>query len=119
MAERSETPEARRMTERYKDAYRLGRAIVGVGAVIKFLGALLAAIIVGGALYANSAVRTETGLAILIVGIAFAGFVGILLYLLGVIVSAQGQILKAVLDTGINTSPFLTDDHRAEIMSLR
>jgi hypothetical protein len=119
MVQRSETAEARKMTDRYKDAYRLGKAIVGVGDLIKGLGGVLAVIILGVTLYASSEVKGESGLATTTIGIGFAVFVGILFYLLGVIVAAQGQILKGVLDTAINTSPFLTDGHRAEIMSLK
>jgi hypothetical protein len=39
-------------------------------------------------------------------------------WILGVVVAAQGQILKAVLDTAVNSSPFLSNDEKAKIMSL-
>jgi hypothetical protein len=39
-------------------------------------------------------------------------------YVLGILVSAQGQILKASLDNAVNGSPFLTNEHRAKVMSL-
>jgi len=50
--------------------------------------------------------------------IVFGVVAGTLFYLLGVLVSAQGQILKASLDGAVNSSPFLTNQHRAKIMSL-
>jgi hypothetical protein len=44
--------------------------------------------------------------------------VGLLFYLLGVLVAAQGQILLASLDSAVNSSPLLTNDQKAEILSL-
>ena len=119
MVQRAETSQAQKMTSRYKDAYRVGRAIVGVGDVIKVLGGALAAIIFIGALYANTQVRGEIGVAIMIVAIGFAAFAGVLFFVMGTLIAAQGQILKATLDSAINSSPFITDDNRAEIMSLK
>lgn len=57
--------------------------------------------------------------ALLVIGLLFAAFVGVLFYLFGVMVSAQGQIPKASLDGAVNSSRFLTNEHRAKIMSLR
>jgi hypothetical protein len=45
--------------------------------------------------------------------------VAALFFVVGIIVAAQGQLLKATLDTAVHSSPFLTDDLRAVIMSLR
>jgi hypothetical protein len=44
---------------------------------------------------------------------------GIIIYVIGVLVSAQGQILKATLDTAVHTSPFLDDDQRLIAMRLK
>lgn len=44
--------------------------------------------------------------ALVVIGSLLAGFVGIQSYVLGVLVSAQGQILKATLDGAINSSPY-------------
>jgi len=55
---------------------------------------------------------------IAVAGLLSAVVVGGLFYLLGVLISALGQILEASVDTAINTSPFLSNAHRAEIMSL-
>jgi len=52
------------------------------------------------------------------ISIVFGIFAGALFYIVGVLVSAQGQILKASLDGAVNSSPFLADEHRARIMSL-
>jgi hypothetical protein len=42
----------------------------------------------------------------------------LLLWALGVLVAAQGELLEANIDGAVNTSPFLVDEQRAQIMSL-
>ena len=44
------------------------------------------------------------------------GVVALTFFVLGVIISAQGQLLLAALDTAVNSSPFLTDDQRSQIL---
>jgi hypothetical protein len=83
---------------------------VGIAAAVLLL-------LIGLALIANARLG-DAVYAMGIVVIAFAIFVGIQFYLLGVLVSAQGQILKASLDSAVNGSPFLTNEQRAKIMSL-
>jgi hypothetical protein len=39
-------------------------------------------------------------------------------FVLGIIVSAQGEILKANLDGAVNTSPFMTNEQKAQAMDL-
>jgi hypothetical protein len=104
---------------RYQDAYLVARVTDGFGGLIKAIGiiAALLLIVVGALVIANG----RPGDAIFAMGVmivAFGIFVGSLFYLLGVLVSAQGQILKASLDGAVNNSPFLTNEHRARIMSL-
>ncbi len=104
------------MMHRYGDAYIAARTMVGIGSVIKGIGIFLGAINV---LVSVLAITSDTAaLPFGIVGIVFGVFAGALLYICGVMVSAQGQILKASLDGAVNSSPFLTDDERADIMSL-
>lgn len=107
---------------RYADAYRAARAIIVVGTLIKALGVLfgllvgiglfvLAAGLEGRMLGGMSAVGFFVGL--LLGGGTFAFF-----FVMGVVVSAQGQIIKATLDGAVSCSPFLTNAERAEAMSL-
>jgi hypothetical protein len=51
-------------------------------------------------------------------GLLIAGLWFALFFVLGIIVSAQGQILKANLDSAVNTSPFLTTQQKARVMDL-
>jgi len=108
----SETP--RNLKKRYSDAYLVSKVTVSFGNLIKIVGVLVAGVIIVGALFMAS-----QGAGVFVVGgIVVAGLSGLLFYLLGVLVAANGQVLQATLDSAVNSSPFLTDADRAEIMSL-
>ncbi len=109
--------------KRYEDAYRVGRAIVSIGSVIKIVGFLLAVAMLVLGLVAGTGGTAITGsgrvaVASLITAVLAASVVGLLFWLLGVAVSGLGQVLLASLDAAVNTSPFLSDEHRAFIMAL-
>ena len=53
-----------------------------------------------------------------IFGLVFGAFVGGIIYLLGTLISAQGQILLAQADSAVHSSPFMTNEERAKVMSL-
>jgi hypothetical protein len=105
---------------RYKDAYVVARVTNGFGGMIKAIGIVIAALLIligfmivnggNGSRDPTSALGAITIICGIIAGIWF--------YIIGVLVSAQGQILKASLDGAVNSSPFLTNEHRAKIMSL-
>ena len=104
--------------KRYKDAYRVASVTNGFGVAIKVIGVIGAGLLVlmGGAL-ASRGPRDPLSL-LGMLGVTFGVFAGILFFVIGVMVSAQGQILKASLDGAVNRSPVLTNEHRARIMSL-
>jgi hypothetical protein len=106
------------LTRRYRDAYLVGRTTVGFGTFIKVIGVLSGAIIVFLSFVTLTKSREQAMFSLGVVGIVFGCFVGILLYIFGVLVSAQGQVLKATLDGAVNSSPFLNNDDKAEIMTL-
>lgn len=58
------------------------------------------------------------GIALSVAGVALGSAIAMILYVFGTLASAQGQILKATLDTAVNTSPFLEAEDRTRIMSL-
>ena len=107
----------RAVVGRYSDAYLTARAINGLGGVIRTVGIVVGVVIGLPAL--GLAFKEGVGVLVGLMGIALAGCVATLFYLLGTLVAAQGQILKATLDTAVNTSAFLSPDDRAAIMSLR
>lgn len=136
MAQRAETVEVQSLKRRYGDAYIVARVTVTVGKLFKGIGIVIASLVIIGAaiagiklgydasnapypLHGDPGMAALLGLACFLGGIIAAALTGGVLYLLGILISAQGQILKASLDEAVNTSPFLTNEHRAEIMSLR
>lgn len=99
-----------RVMTRYKDAYRVGSAVVEFGNLIKWAGAIVGGII--------ALVGISQGGAVALGAMVLAAISGGLFWLLGVIVAAQGQILIATLDTSVSTSPFLSDEQRLAAMGL-
>jgi len=51
-------------------------------------------------------------------GLLLGAVAAIPIYILGVLVSAQGEVLKATLDTAVHGSPFLKKEDMARVMSL-
>jgi len=109
---------------RYRDAYRVANTIVAIGNTIKILGIVVWILLILGLLYLGSRgssgfLQQESSLAIaLIAGVIGGAPVALLFWLLGILVNSQGQILLASLDEAVNTSPFLTNEQKAEAMSL-
>jgi len=119
MEAQSATPSAeiRKLQDRYTDGYRVARTIVGLGRLVKLLGKILAVLfpVVGIAVSLQTRIY---GFGPAILGVLFGGVSWLGFFVLGVLISSQGQILKALLDAAVNTSTFLTNEHRARIMSL-
>ena len=113
---------ADRAARRYRDAYLVARATEGIGSIVKFIGFLCGAVIAitGVAFGAGFAPGTNGAVNPMIVvgGVILAVLVTVPFYVLGVLVSAQAQVLKASLDDAVHTSPFLSDAEKASVMSL-
>lgn len=95
---------------RYVDGYRVANTINWFGQAIKVGGCILGVLIFVGA---SEAINSPGGG--FIVGIMVAA----VFFVIGIMVAAQGQLVRATLDTAVHSSPFLTDDLRATVMSLR
>lgn len=121
--------------QRYKDAYLVARTTVAIGKFFKVLGIVLAVVIIIGAAIAGSKFGYDysnlpypqqsgpeqgvlVGVTILLGGIMSASLTGGVLYILGILIAAQGQILKATLDSAVYGSCFISDEERATVMSL-
>jgi hypothetical protein len=102
------------LMKRYKDGYHVSTVIVTAGNAIKILGGIVAGIIALVSIIAAS----HSSAAVAVGGILVAIAYGLLFYLSGMLIGALGQILKATLDTAVNTSPSLTEIQRARIMSI-
>ena len=107
------------LIKRYQDAYVVARVTNGFGRMIKAIGIIIGGLLaVGGFMIASNGGPGDPMSVLGIVGVVGGVIVGALFYVIGVLVSAQGQILKASLDSAVNSSPFLTNQHKAKIMSL-
>jgi Mn2+/Fe2+ NRAMP family transporter len=104
------------VTRRYSDAYVVAKAVDAFGATIKTVGIAIGVLFALGSLLAAS--KGGFGVLIGLMGLALAGAIATALYVLGSLASAQGQVLKATLDTAVNSSGFLSDRDRAGVMSL-
>jgi hypothetical protein len=107
--------------ERYRDAYRSAQLITRMGGVIKALGIALAGLMfIGGWVLGMNILGHDDTLQLISLGIVGLSAIvtGMVIYMCGVIVSAQGQQLKATLDSAVHTSPYLDLDAKARAMSL-
>jgi len=114
------------LKNRYADAYRVGRTIDSFGTAIKFAGFTIAGLILVVSL---SNMRPASPLgpfgpqpallnAAVLGGVIVAVLVAAVGFVLGVLVSAQGQILLATLDSAVNNSHFLTLSEKAAILGV-
>lgn len=104
---------------RYSDAYATADSIVMIGSIIKGIGIVIGAILVAVGLIAASAFNGVGGGVTIVASLISGLFNGIMVYVIGVLISALGHILKANLDSAVHSSPFLTDEQRAAVMRLK
>ncbi len=103
---------AEALLKRYRDAYNVANSTVQVGGMLKKAAVWVAGffVIVGLLMWSSFA-----GIPFLLMGLLF----GFLLFVSGIITAAQGQIMLAMLDTAVNTSPNTDAPEKATIMGLR
>jgi len=100
---------------RYRDAYLVASAVAAIGAAVKIAGIILGLLIIMGGFLTG----LQSGSIVLgLFGVLIGAVAAIIIFVLGVFVSAQAQILKATLDSAVHSSPFLTKDDMAKVMSL-
>jgi hypothetical protein len=107
---------AKSVIDRYRNAYLVARAITGLGRSVKFIAITLFMLFVGAGIYISTqpGVRPSYCIGAVLLGVV----VGLPLYILGILVAANGELLKATLDTAVHSTPFLTRDQQAIAMSL-
>ncbi len=106
---------------RYQDGYRVADAIITHGQTVK-----LAGIFVGGVVFVAGLVEfilnpaEHTGFPVIFASlIACAVFLLLISQILAIGLRGEGQLLKAALDSDVNSSPFLSNPQRARAMELR
>jgi hypothetical protein len=102
--------------KRYKDAYLVSKLTSFLGYLIQFGAIALAILLIVAGLFAASRMTSPDGtaspvaFAVAAVG-GVSGIVsGALFYVLDVLISAQGQIILATLDTAVSCTPLLSDE---------
>lgn len=111
------SPETVAVMKRFQSAYRIARLTDIAGHLLKAIAVFMG---IGTLVIFGFGIKTdylEKGFAA-IIALFFAGTVFLVFFAVGVIVSAQGQNLKANLDSAVNSSPFLGNEQRAKVMSL-
>ena len=115
-------PESRRQfVKRYVDLYRAARLLVGLGNTVKVVGISAGAGILLLFTFVGMVAATQSGAAffvMFVVGAVSGVMVGGIIFLLGILISAQGQILLAQADAAVHTSPFMTETEKLSAMSL-
>ena len=109
------------LIKRYKDAYTVATVIISFGTALKVIGLLVGAgMFIGGfAFTENAESMTHQLKEIYIVAGAVIGIVlWLIFYVLGVLSSCQGQVLRASLDEAVYVCPFFTDAHRVDAAKL-
>ena len=107
--------------KRYQDGYREADAVITFGQTVKLGG-----IFVGGVIFVAGLVEfilnsvEHSGFPVVFASlIACAVFLILISQILAMGLRGEGQLLRAALDSDVNSSPFLSNTHRARAMSLR
>jgi hypothetical protein len=105
-----------RVGSRYRDAYLVASAVAAIGVAVKVIGIILGLLTMCAGLLAG--IHDNGSPQFIIGGLLLGAIVAIPIFVLGVLVSAQAQVLKATLDTAVHSSPFLKKEDMARVMSL-
>lgn len=97
------------LAQRYRESYQSARTIIGAGNGVKTLGVLLAILL--------GIVSFQGDGFVLFMGLAFSLALGISLYVAGVMISAQGLLLRANVDSAVNTSTLLDNGQKSRILA--
>lgn len=109
------------LIRRYFDGYRVAWAVIGFATLLKISAVLCCiGIWIAGAVLADQYALTKSAQQLCIGGgIVLGAFVFAALLILGSLVSALGEILRAHLDTAVYVCPFLTDAERMQAAELK
>jgi hypothetical protein len=110
---------------RYSSAFTVARDTVTAGLCIKVFAVILGLIISLGGGFGTTQYFPPHGndslslLAEILGPIILAFIVSLPLYILGILVKAQGQFLLATLDGVVQSSPFLNDEQKVTVLRIK
>jgi hypothetical protein len=118
------TPESNDSTaaiRRYQGGYRAAEAVITFGQTVRLGGIFAGGVVLVGSLVEFILNPAEhQGFAVIFAAlIACAVLLMLISQILAMGLHGQGQLLKAALDSDVNSSPFLSNTQRARAMSLR
>jgi hypothetical protein len=118
------TPESSDSTaaiKRYQDGYHAAEAVVTFGQTVKLGGIFAAGVVfmVGLVEFILNAVEHDRFPVVFASLIACAVLLALISQIVAMGLYGEGQLLKAGLDSDVNSSPFLSNAQRALAMSLR
>ena len=95
----------------YRNAYEVADANVRSGEWMKSLGVLFGFVIAVPVVFIGQRMGGDTNL---LVGAAVGGVLGLIVAVvlnrIGTVIAAQGEMLRALLDIAVNTSPLLVEN---------
>ena len=94
--------------KRYKDAYRVSRVLIIVGSVVKCIGVALVVLNIWYFLISNTTNVLSFFIQFCVPIIFF--------FVAGILISGFAQVLRATLDTAVNSSRILSDDDKTKII---
>lgn len=112
-----------RIAVRYRDAYAVAHSLTSFGTLLKICAVILLALaVLAGSILAErlgQAMIPEMGRNAFFAGTAAGAILFLPVYVAGMLFGALGQILKASVDTAVNTSPLLTEQDKSKIMLIK
>lgn len=107
-------PPRKMASNRYTDAYAVANAIISTGKIVKVIGIVLA---MAGAVVAVVGFSRDAA-PVWVFPLLLGGVAGLGVWIAGVFITAQGQLLRALLDTAVNTSPLFSNSDKERIMGI-
>jgi len=97
---------------RYKEAYVVATGIIGFGTGVKSIG-----LVTGLGVTILGFLSTRSlGIVVAVTCAVVGALGGTLIYIIGVLIAALGQMQYATLDVAVNTSPILEADAKARLL---
>ena len=110
-------PESHPLIDRYRESYRIAGATTGFGTLVKAFGWVSGVLALGYGVAASLSVFGPLRYVFVFGGFLAAALAVLVFYVVGTVVVAVGETLRASADTAVNTSPFLSDEQKAFTMS--
>ncbi len=117
----SQSSDATAAITRYQDGYEAAEAVVSFSRIVKLGGIFLAGVVftVGLVEFILNATEHHGFPVIFVLLAACAIWLALVSQIIAMGLRGEGHLLKAALDSDVNSSPFLSNAQRALAMSLR